>query len=73
MTCPSYTALTPQQQYEFIGKLVIAVQQDEHLYKMGNALIAFAHDNGIYDTVKVHADASALADLDSTPIENGIK
>lgn len=71
MNCLLYSALTPAEQAEYIGKLVIAVQNSDYLFERGKCLIEDATIVGIYDTTKPYADAAALADLDA-PIDNGI-
>ncbi len=70
MNCPSYTALSPREQAEYIGRLIIAVQSDNVLYELGGLLIGEAQRDGIYETTRLHEDSAALKDIDSV-IENG--
>lgn len=70
MNCPSYTSLSLAEQRDFIGNLIIAVQNDEHAFAAGMCAVGFAGGNGVFELTRQAIDKLALSDLDNK-IENG--
>jgi hypothetical protein len=69
MNCKLYSALSTAEQFEFIGKLVIAAQSDDFLFRDARRIVVNADNAGIYQHTKPHADAQALSDIENK-IEN---
>lgn len=53
MNCQEYQNLSHFSKVEFIGKLVHAVQNDGWCYVLGQALVDYAEETGIFDNVTI--------------------
>lgn len=59
MNCESFRKLTPQEQADFIGKLVVVVQTKEGGFMAAKTMIEAAEMAGVFARVKVGSEVYA--------------
>lgn len=75
MLCKSYSDLSHQQKVEFIGKLQHAIQVNENLFKMAEAIIEIAEEKDVLKGMEIKTEQhyeNGLVSYDYVRTERGI-
>lgn len=54
MICESFEKLTPLERVKYIGEVIHGIQNDDTLFKLGEAIILVAQQKGLFQGVIIN-------------------